>query len=75
MLDNVIWTSNIVPCKIIYLPAGSIISWLILNGIDLWIKIITPLAWELNGAAKVCPGHLFLTLLISVRCAEKLFEI
>ncbi len=44
------------PWTIKYLPEGSCIIPSIWNGIDLWIIVITPLAWELNEAANTWPG-------------------
>ena len=49
-----------VPCRIMYLPVLSLIILVTWNGMDLSIKIITPLAWEVKGAEYILPCHLLL---------------
>lgn len=46
--------------KLMYLPVLSLITLVTWNGMDLSIKIITPLAWEVKGAEYILPCHLLL---------------
>lgn len=60
---------RILPWIIKYRPALPLITLWICSGIESWIKVMTPLAWEGKGAERILPFHPLL-ILSSSSCAR-----